>query len=518
MGTIRSSCSMGCCSSRSHNTASTGPPYCSWRELSSEPSEQAGSLRRKARSPLATDPSPSQMSASCRARRVINLLRWSLLWLDLQELRGRLAEHLAPIRIAEARRFQDMVDRLVLPRDRMVGADYELAHAHFRGQVAQRLRREDQRVVVHRSEIFGRPLLQRDSRVHVGGDAQAVVRARGVRGEVAAAVGRADLQPREAIERALEDQVRERDGRVERIADRVREPAVALEALGQVRRALRMDEDQYAELLGLGSEPVKLRVGELVAGDARAHGGAAQAELLHAFLELLHREVRELERDRGERDEALRVLRAEAGERLVLDLDHLLDDIALGPIPRRVNAERLHVDALRVHLTDAALTDFADSGSAMVVDFQPEQGVGLRNHTVRVHVDHLDASAAHLHFTAPARLSARREHVALDARRRTGAKSGLGGGEELTSGKGNHLVLLGVRVPPMIGQAQPACAGHRPLWHWLLEAASWGGVQVWQILSGGRRITWAATAACPGANVDYSLAPAGRHPKDVIPG
>src|SRR5262249_17423317 len=285
MRTIRSSCSMGCCSSRSHNTASTGPPYCSWRELSSEPSEQAGSLRRKARSPLTTDPSPSQMSASCRARRVINLLRWSLLWLDLQELRGRLAEHLAPIRIAEARRFQDMVDRLVLPRDRMVGADYELAHAHFRGQVAQRLRREDQRVVVHRSEIFGRPLLQRDSRVHVGGErggeGEAVGRARGVRGEVAAAVGRADLQPREAIERALEDQVRERDGRVERIADRVREPAVAPEAFGQVRRALRMNEDQDAELFGLGPEGMKLRIWELVAGDAGATGGAAQPGPLH---------------------------------------------------------------------------------------------------------------------------------------------------------------------------------------------------------------------------------------------
>src|SRR5262249_4207939 len=120
----------------------------------------------------------------------------------------------------------------------------------------------------------------------------------GVGGKEATAVRRADLELRKAIERALEDQVRERDRRVERITNRVRQPAVAPEALGQVRRALRMDEDQHAELLGLSPERVKLRVGELVAGDARAHGGAAQAELVHAFLELLHREVRELERDR----------------------------------------------------------------------------------------------------------------------------------------------------------------------------------------------------------------------------
>jgi len=32
------------------------------------------------------------------------------------------------------------------------------------------------------------------------------------------------------------------------------------------------------------------------------------------------------------------------------------------------------------------------------------------------------------------------------------------------------------------------------LWHWLLEAGSWGSVRVWQILSGDRRATWEATA------------------------
>ena len=35
---------------------------------------------------------------------------------------------------------------------------------------------------------------------------------------------------------------------------------------------------------------------------------------------------------------------------------------------------------------------------------------------------------------------------------------------------------------------------------------SWGGgVRVWQITSGNRRATWEATAACPGANVDWPL-------------
>src|SRR6059036_743150 len=111
--------------------------------------------------------------------------------------------------------------------------------------------------------------------------------------------------------------MRERDGGVQRVADRVRQPAVALEAPGEVWRALRMDEDQDAELLGLRPERVELRVGELVAGDARADGGAAEPELLHPVDELLHREVRKLERDRREGDETIRILRAEPGEGFV---------------------------------------------------------------------------------------------------------------------------------------------------------------------------------------------------------
>src|SRR5439155_20102568 len=117
--------------------------------------------------------------------------------------------------------------------------------------------------------------------------AATMVRARGVRRQVATAVRGADLEPREPVERALEDQVRERDRGVERIADHVRQPAVALESSREVRRALRVDEDQHAELLRLRPERVELRVGELVTGHARANRGAAQSKILDAVLELL---------------------------------------------------------------------------------------------------------------------------------------------------------------------------------------------------------------------------------------
>src|SRR5262249_52869573 len=159
-----------------------------------------------------------------------------------------------------------------------------------------------------------------------------VVRARRVGGQEAAAVSRADLQPREAVQRALEDQMRERYRRVERVANRVRQPAVALQSLREVRGALRMDEDENSELLGSRPERMKLRVRELVPGNARADGGAAQPELLDAVLELLDRQIGKLECDRREGDEAVRVRCAEPSECLVLDLDHLLGDVALRAI------------------------------------------------------------------------------------------------------------------------------------------------------------------------------------------
>ena len=94
----------------------------------------------------------------------------------------------------------------------------------------------------------------------------------------------------------------------------------------EIGRALRVQEDQHPELLGLGPERVELRIGELVVGHRRAHRGAAQPKLLDGVLQLLRRELGKLERDRRERDEAVRVGGAVLGEALVLDAHHPLGE------------------------------------------------------------------------------------------------------------------------------------------------------------------------------------------------
>src|ERR1700752_5055434 len=83
---------------------------------------------------------------------------------------------------------------------------------------------------------------------------------------------------------------------------------------------------------------------------------------------------------------------------LVLDLDHLGDEVALRPVPPRVDAEGLHVDPLRVHLAEAPGSDLRDARASMVVHLQPQQVVRLRDHAVRVDVDRLHAPAAHHHL------------------------------------------------------------------------------------------------------------------------
>jgi hypothetical protein len=90
--------------------------------------------------------------------------------------------------------------------------------------MAQPLLREHHGVVVHLAQILGRPLLDRtpgaavaEIRPHLA----AKVRAGGVGGQIAAAVRRADLDPRIAVERAVENQMRERNRGLERVADYV---------------------------------------------------------------------------------------------------------------------------------------------------------------------------------------------------------------------------------------------------------------------------------------------------------
>src|SRR3981189_3467647 len=108
-------------------------------------------------------------------------------------------------------------------------------------------------------------------------------------------MGGKNFQAGEAVERSFEDQVLQRNRGVERIADRIRQPAIALEARCELRRALRMNEENRRKLFGLVPHRVKFLIGEVRSLHAAADGGAAQALLLDRGLKLLYGEVRKLQ-------------------------------------------------------------------------------------------------------------------------------------------------------------------------------------------------------------------------------
>src|SRR6185312_7883701 len=72
--------------------------------------------------------------------------------------------------VAERRGGEDAIHRMLLPWDRMVAADDDLAGADLGDQMAERLGREHQRIEIDLIEIFARLLLQLDLGLQFSGD------------------------------------------------------------------------------------------------------------------------------------------------------------------------------------------------------------------------------------------------------------------------------------------------------------------------------------------------------------
>src|SRR6266849_1162271 len=349
--------------------------------------------------------------------------------LDAEQARRVAAQDRRLVLVAQRGGGEDVIDRMLLPWDRVIAAEHDLARADLRDQVAEPLGREDEGIEMELVEVFGRFLLQLDVRIAVlRRDEAGMVGARRIGREIAAAVRGDDLEPGKAIERALEDQVL--------LADGVGEPAVALEALVELRRALRVDEEDGAELLGLRPHRVKFRIGEVLVQHAGADRGAAQPLVLDGGLELLDREVRILHGERGKGGEAVGARRAQLRELLVLQLDDGGGGVAVLAIPERVDGEHLEIDRLGVHALEALLDD--DEVLLRALDLRQHarrllarQRDGLVEVAMRVHVDGLDALALDRHrqpLGAALLAARRREHRTAaedDAGRGAGAREKL---------------------------------------------------------------------------------------------
>ena len=85
--------------------------------------------------------------------------------------------------------------------------------------MAQALGSKDDRIEIQLPQVFRGVLLGTVARA--GRPDTSIVEPPGVGRQVSAGVGRTDFQPGEAIERAVENQVGEKDGGLQRIADNI---------------------------------------------------------------------------------------------------------------------------------------------------------------------------------------------------------------------------------------------------------------------------------------------------------
>ena len=104
------------------------------------------------------------------------------------------------------------------------------------------------------------------------------------------------LEPRKTVERSLEDQVRQRDRGLERIADRIGQQAAAAEPAARLQfaGAKWVHEHQHAQFLALRPKRVEFWVRQFLAGNTAANADAAKPEFLDRVLDLLRCEVRKL--------------------------------------------------------------------------------------------------------------------------------------------------------------------------------------------------------------------------------
>jgi len=121
---------------------------------------------------------------------------------------------------------------------------------------------------------------------------------------------------------------------------------------------------------------------------------AARAEILHGVLELLGREIGELQRDGRQRDEAVRMLLAPGRKQLIVQRDDVFRDRVLSRVPpEEVHAERLDIDTALVHRGEPFRAEH-DRRRRYPRRIRARQTLrDLREHAVRMHVDDFHALA-----------------------------------------------------------------------------------------------------------------------------
>ena len=182
-----------------------------------------------------------------------------------------------------------------------------------------------------------------------------MVHARPIVGKKTARVRQHDLEFRETLHHAIENQVTDGDRGFQRITDHVVE--VMIDKAVAVGVSQRVHEDDDIELLRLGKELVeaKTRIGQIFAIDVGQDFHAAHAEFLHAAFEFARRHRRILQGHRAHRHKAVRPGRGDFRQSLIGFACKFKSICRFGPVITLVGgrADRLDIDAHAIHVFQA---------------------------------------------------------------------------------------------------------------------------------------------------------------------
>ena len=191
-----------------------------------------------------------------------------------------------------------------------------------------------------------------DDGLGVGARTPGVVHARPVVRDVAAPMRHQHLQLRMPCHHAVEDQVRHRHRRLQRVADDVVE-VVVRQPVG-LGVAQRVHEDQHAELLAAGEKGLQPQagVGQVLAVDVGADFHALEIQRLDRVIQFAHREFGVLQGHRAQADKTVGRVGDDLRDALVDLARQFGTVIGFGEVEEVVGrrAHGLDVDAHAVHV------------------------------------------------------------------------------------------------------------------------------------------------------------------------
>ena len=242
--------------------------------------------------------------------------------------------------------------------ERIIAAEQHAVGADFFDQEFEDRRLVHDGVVIEPPDRRGRTIgqIHLGFRTHVIG----VLEAAGLVGHEAAAVRQADFQLPMPLQDAAEHQAGGGNRGVERQPDEILHVVGRQPLAGDA--AMRMDEDERAELFRRRPERFERGIVEIAAVDVGADHGATQAEFGHGPAQLDRGLIRRLQRHAAEADETVGLSFDHTGNLFVLDHGTREPERRLAVVEESEHRRRqhLHVDAVGVHVAQpqAEVPDF----------------------------------------------------------------------------------------------------------------------------------------------------------------